>query len=239
MATIGIYDSGIGGLTTLATLFNAIDKTDYFYLADNKNMPFGSKTAEEIDDIAADGIKTLEAHSDCSVLACNTASVITTSREVFKLLPTLDGLSPEETLIMATPLTLKYMTTADFLYKTAETPELARLTEIQASVIYKNKSQIDMSALHGYLKICLNNFDNIRNVVLGCSHYIYLKDEIKKILGDVNFFDGNDVLAQKVKKFANDKNRSGKIKFAFTGANEENKYRYIFEKLQKTIFFQG
>ena len=72
MATIGVYDSGIGGLTTLKILLEKFQGNDFFYLADNAQHPFGTKSEKELDAIVTAGIAKLKNHSDFAVLACNT-----------------------------------------------------------------------------------------------------------------------------------------------------------------------
>lgn len=238
MATIGVYDSGIGGLTTLVQLERELCGNDFYYLADNLNMPFGSKSDSEMEDIVSRGIKKLEAHSDISILACNTASVITASQEVFKLLPRLEGLDPSDTLVIATPLTLSHLKAKENFYNTADTSELAALIEIQAGLCYKSRKELDMRRLGSYLKRRLGAFSDVKNVVLGCSHYPYVLPELKKIFRSAAYYDGNPALLCECKSFLPKGLKRSKTEFGFTGSNETEKYAYIYEKLQKTMFFQ-
>ncbi len=231
MATIGVYDSGIGGLTTLKILLEKFGGNDFFYLADNASHPFGTKDEKELEKLVSSGIQKLKSHSDIVVIACNTASTVYREKDVFKLLPKMPnicGATAENTLLMATALTAKNQ---KIFKNIADTSELASLVEVQAAISSK-KEILDMSATLPYLANRLFKFKGVQNVVLGCSHYPYLKEEISKILGDVRFFDGNDALLKSLEKQVKKEKKSSEITFAFTGGNEEKKYRKILQLLQ-------
>lgn len=230
MSVIGVYDSGIGGLTTLAVLKNKFATNDFFYYADNAYHPFGSKSNEELQQIISSAIAKMKKHCDIVVLACNTASTVYKESGVIRLLPPLDCQNPNDTLLLATQSTLSNTNTNGI--KTADTDSLASLVEIQAS-INQIKGNLDMSALRTYLKIRLCKFRGVKKVILGCSHYPYCKDEIKRILGDVEFIDGNDNLVKSLTKARPDGFGNGKITFAFSGQNETNKYKNILDILIK------
>ena len=150
--------------------------------------------------------------------------------DVIRLLPPLNFTNPSETLLMATESTLSNTDTKDI--KTANSGELASLIEIQAS-INQIKGNLDMSALRTYLKIRLYKFKGVKKVILGCSHYPYCKDEIKRILGDVEFIDGNDNVIKSLAKANRDGLGNGKITFDFSGNNEKSKYENILAILSK------
>ena len=76
MATIGVYDSGIGGLTTLKLLTENFGGNDFLYFADNLAHPFGTKNERELENIVNSGVEKLKNKCDLVVLACNTASTI-------------------------------------------------------------------------------------------------------------------------------------------------------------------
>lgn len=230
MSIIGVYDSGIGGLTTLAVLKNQFKTDDFYYYADNANHPFGSKSNEELRQIISSAIAKMKKHCDIIVLACNTASTVYCGTDVIRLLPPLDCRNPSETLLMATECTLSNTDTKGI--KTVSTDELASFIEIQAS-LNQIKGNLDMSALRTYLKIRLCKFSGVKKVILGCSHYPYCKDEIKRILGDVEFIDGNDNLIMSLIKAKPDGLGSGKIAFDFSGRNEKSKYENILAILAK------
>ena len=76
MYSMGIYDSGIGGLTTLAVLKKNFENCSFFFLADTLNNPLGTKSCGEIVKNVNDGIDVLRKNCHLQVVACNTASTV-------------------------------------------------------------------------------------------------------------------------------------------------------------------
>lgn len=75
MGHIGIFDSGIGGVTVLKEILKILPNENYIYYSDSKNNPYGDKTDEEILVICDNIVKNLlEKNCKAIVIACNTAS---------------------------------------------------------------------------------------------------------------------------------------------------------------------
>lgn len=237
---IGILDSGIGGLTTLEKIARLYPDCEFFYYADNLHHPYGNKSEKEIENIVNHAVLKLKNNSDVQVLACNTASTTYKSDDVVKLLPPdcLCKAITDKTLFMATTRTLENL--RPDCGKIADTSELATMIEIQAEI---NKDTLDMSELLPYLKKRIGKFYGVDNVILGCSHYPYCKKTIKRVLGNVTFFDGNDLVLHNLKaelirhgyaNFANKKAQNfdlNNVKFVFSGQDETQKYRRILTTL--------
>ncbi|MBW8733321.1 MAG: aspartate/glutamate racemase family protein, partial [Asticcacaulis sp.] len=78
---IGVFDSGVGGLSIHHALVNRLPQADFIYLADQANTPYGDKTGEQIVDLTRQGCETLfDAGASLVVLACNTASAVALRR---------------------------------------------------------------------------------------------------------------------------------------------------------------
>lgn len=72
---VGIFDSGLGGLTVLDAVSNRLPDMDFIYLADSAHAPYGVRTADDIYGLTTGAVQTLfDAGCDLVVLACNTAS---------------------------------------------------------------------------------------------------------------------------------------------------------------------
>lgn len=78
---IGVFDSGVGGLTVHRELVARFPERDFVYFADQANAPIGGKTGEQIVDLTRKGCETLfDAGASVAVLACNTASAVALRR---------------------------------------------------------------------------------------------------------------------------------------------------------------
>jgi len=240
MTTIGVYDSGVGGLTTLRQLEKTFPFCDFYYLADNKNMPFGSKTTDDLKEIVASGLKKLKAHSDIPVFACNTASTL--PFDVFKLSP--PPVNDGKTLVMATPRTIETLRRdpnfQDERYSFFAGEELASLVETLAAVSVR-KACLNMKEATPYLAKRVFEFKGVENVVLGCSHYLLLKQEIAHILGGVKFFDGNENLIKSLTFALADEYKpqkhKPKITFDFTADDETRKYSTLYDLIKSSENF--
>ena len=79
--SIGVFDSGVGGLTVHRALVNRLPQADFIYLADQANAPYGGRPGEEVVDLTRAGCERLfDAGASVVVLACNTASAIALRR---------------------------------------------------------------------------------------------------------------------------------------------------------------
>ena len=77
MATIGVFDSGFGGLTVLRALGELFPEADYLYFGDTARLPYGSKSAETVARYACEAAKFLEQQgAEMLVIACNTATAL-------------------------------------------------------------------------------------------------------------------------------------------------------------------
>src|SRR5579863_7952742 len=79
--TIGVFDSGFGGLTVLKALLELIPAADYLYFGDTARLPYGSKSVETVARYAVEAAHYLEAHgAQLLVIACNTATALALDR---------------------------------------------------------------------------------------------------------------------------------------------------------------
>ena len=78
---IGVFDSGLGGLTVLKSLLKSLPGEDYIYLGDLINLPYGNKSTSSIVDYSLRCVNFLKSKNvKCIVVACNTASSIAISK---------------------------------------------------------------------------------------------------------------------------------------------------------------
>lgn len=203
---IGIFDSGIGGVTILQHLIAKLPNEEYIYYSDSKHNPYGEKTKEEVIHFV-DGIIHYFIAKDCKaiVFACNTATALAID-EMRKKYPNLlligtepaykmihDYASNSKTIVMATPATIEserfqklyhhYDNQKSYLLAC---PNLAHLIE-----------EWEEEKLTSYLQNLLGPFqkENIESVVLGCTHYPLISKKIETVLRKVKFYDGGEGIA--------------------------------------------
>ncbi len=243
---IGIFDSGIGGSTVLKEIVKILPNEDYIYYSDSKNNPYGDKNDTEIIEIC-DNIVSMLIDRNCKVIviACNTASAkaVDFLRKKYSNLPIIaiepaykmvhDYANDKETLVMATRGTIE-SEKFQILFHKYDNEKTVLLPCIGlANLIEKDEKE----QIKKYLKENLLQYKNrVENVVLGCTHYPLVKNEIKEILGNVTFFDGAPKLAQHLKYVLEEngllENNNGKIEFIDSQNSKEKKERF-FEILEQ------
>lgn len=240
-APIGVFDSGVGGLSVLTELREVLPKEDLLYLADEAHCPYGTKSIPEINQrvlevtnfLISEGVKTI-------VVACNSASVagLDAIRAVYPELP-ITGVEPAVKMaqnvtrngrvgVLATQLTLngsrfsslveKYGTELQ-LYK-QPAPGLVELVEDGQMATPEAET-----LLRQYLQPLLDK--QIDTLVLGCTHFPFLKQQISAICGpEVTVLDTGAPVARQVAKvlrdrdLLNDQSRSGQDLFYTSGQPE-------------------
>jgi len=222
---IGLFDSGIGGLTVLRALQTALPHENFLYLGDTARLPYGTKSPETVKSysmnaneiLTACGIKAL-------IIACNTASAMALDvlREKFYPLPvigvihagaraSLDSASIDPIVVLATESTTQWHAYRDAI--TALSPSrqviewpcqlLVALTEegwCEGTLV----EQI-IARLLTPLFTALGNTSPAA-VLLGCTHFPVLKDAIQKVIGDTPIVDPAHFLAKEVKTLLLEKN---------------------------------
>ena len=159
-------------------------------------------------------------------------------KPIFGILPPLTTYSldslvcalPSNTLLLATEGTKRHLR-LPYGMQVASTPELATKIEIALT------DGDDLSSLLPYLLETLSPFIGVKNVILGCTHYPLCKRQIAETLGRVRFFDGTRALIGAMQDFVSaDKDLSAPVKFAFSGADETQKYSRILENLVNSTY---
>ena len=210
---IGVFDSGVGGLSLLCELRRLLPNEDFIYYGDRANAPYGAKTHAEILEISK-GIfdELISRGAKAIVVACNTATAVAIEplRAAYTHLPIV-GIEPavkparisgcKRVLVLATPVTVCESRFAALLRANSAggcefigvpCHELAYMIEND-----KTPEEIEeyMSSVFApYRK------EGIDGIVLGCTHYPLAKKEIKRAAGeDVKVFDGSVGTAKRTK----------------------------------------
>ena len=219
-----VVDSGIGGLTVLYDLVKKEPNCDYIFFADNLNAPYGNKSPAFVRNKMLENLHMLcrKYKPQTIVIACNTATAVSinTVRKIFSNL-TVVGTEPaiktafeenkKNILVLATPNTIKH----NKLLKEYKSNENLNLNLLQlpnlAMDIERNIDNLNI--LQKQIKDILSKYiGQIDAIVLGCTHYIYLKPILRKICStDIKIYDGNNGVCQQTLKNIIRKNKQGKI----------------------------
>ncbi len=210
---IGVFDSGVGGISVLAEIIKALPSEEFIYFADTLNSPYGVKPENAIRSLAikaADFLSNLGIKS--LVVACNTATsaAISELREMYNF-PVI-GMEPAikpavglglkgKILVMATPLTLKSKKFKELVYNYKHLSEIVPLP-CAGLVEIIERCNTNGREIEEYLfnLFCPINKEKISTIVLGCTHYVLVKQEIIKAVGkSINVIDGNYGTARHLK----------------------------------------
>lgn len=213
---IGVFDSGVGGLTVAAAITRALPKESLIYFGDTEHLPYGEKSAEHIRQYATRISRFLLEEYDCKalVIACNSASAAAYNelRETFEgTVPVINVIDPMIEAVIADD-TIKRVcvigtraTIASGVYQeklSRRKPELeyaALATPLLARMIEDGfqRNPVSRAVLREYLTdVALGEIDAL---VLACTHYPLIKDEISGLLGlRVTVLDSAEVVAKKL-----------------------------------------
>jgi glutamate racemase len=227
---IGVFDSGIGGLSVLNHTLKILPNENYIYIGDFANAPYGVKGQEQILDISIKNADMLcSMNIKALLIACNTATSAAAHILRQRLNIPVVGLEPaikpaslcaednKSIVVLATPQTLRLDKFNNLLKQFNSNvlpiacPGLSRLIETAGP-----KS----SAIKEYLSEILNcvNRDNTSSIVLGCTHFSFVAEEIQNITGGIKLFDGRFGAARQLKRVLKDNlsDNEGSVKLIST-----------------------
>ncbi len=248
---VGIFDSGIGGLTVLNECVRRVPYAKYFYFGDNHRAPYGSRSEEEIALFAREALLRFQRLKvDVAVIACNTATAVAAEelRKVFPF-PVL-GMEPaikpaanvcKKVLLLATERTTE---SAKFKMLLGRFPDCAVQVapcKYLAGAIEKYLTEGELFLLSAHLP--QGKFDG---VVLGCTHYSFFASQISAHYS-APVFDGNEGVAKRLERVL-EKIALGRGDHISPTENSNNcfnfctKKRIIFvgksKKINKSLYFR-
>lgn len=236
-APIGFFDSGMGGLSVLREARKALPREDYIYFGDSKNAPYGVREPADIlsltraaaQRLLVEGIKAL-------VIACNTATGVSLEALRQELPIPVLGIQPAleaaqalrrdgAILALATPATFKtpryqalYAAHGDHVID-LPAPSLMEFVE---------REELSGDKLHAFLRTLLapHIHENIDVVVLGCTHYPFLKASIAPFFPDAAMIDDSPRVTKELEEMLsqcgllNQKSEEGLVCLLSSGGEE-------------------
>jgi len=252
---VGVFDSGLGGLTVVNAIKDVFNGADIFYIADTAYAPYGVKTHEQILQRCIELTNYFIKKHDIEVLivACNTATsaAIKHLRENFPFLivigtepgikPAIQNSKSLSVGVLATPATLKgakYQTLVDSLARNKkvklfeqECPGLVEQIE-KGRVLDKDTNEM----LKKWLQPMKEN--GVDTIVLGCTHYPLVSQAIKTIMGEsINLVQTGEAIANRLLSLSSQKGHNNlgdlKISICYTGEINKNMVDMIFREYKK------
>lgn len=210
---IGVFDSGIGGLTVANAILQRLPNEEIIYFGDTAHLPYGEKSADAIRYYCLQIVKFL-LEQDCKliVIACNTASaaayrILLEFFDTTLFVNVIDPLVEEvaklhfsKVGVIATKATTQSGVYAQKLKEAQTGLEVASLaTPLLAPMIEEGffNNQVSKTVIETYLSNPI--FNDIEAILLACTHYPLIKKDIADFFeGRVKVFDSTDVVAEKV-----------------------------------------
>ncbi len=212
---IGVFDSGVGGISVLRELIKVMPNENYLYFGDSEHAPYGTKTLEEVRALTIENVQVLLGKGAKSiVVACNTATsaAVAVLRKMYPDLP-LVGIEPaikpavlacpgQRVVVMATPMTLCQEKFQKLMQKYEENAQIIPLP-CPGLMEFVERGDLESEELHKYLAELLWGVqkDKISAIVLGCTHYPFTREIIAEVVGkEVLIFDGGNGTAREMRR---------------------------------------
>ena len=195
---IGVFDSGVGGLTVLKALRNALPHENLIYLGDTARLPYGTKSPTSISRYACQATAQLQRHGiKLLVVACNTASAVALDslREQMGSLPVIGVVEPGAAaavaakpggrhLVLATEATVRL---GAYRRAILESDAHAQVDELACELLVSlaeegwNNGDIAESIVNRYLEQLDSASRNPDSVILGCTHFPLLRETFASV----------------------------------------------------------
>jgi len=212
---VGVFDSGVGGISVLRELVKQMPGEDYIYFGDSVNAPYGTKALEEIRGLTIKNVRFLLGNgAKAIVVACNTATsaAVAILRKMYPGIP-LVGIEPaikpavlyksnSRVVVMATPMTLGQEKFRKLMQQYEDMADIVPLP-CPGLMEFVERGVLEGGELDRYLTELFwsVNYEKTDSVVLGCTHYPFVKNAIQKAVGsDVMVFDGGEGTAREMKR---------------------------------------
>src|SRR6202167_484831 len=209
--TIGVFDSGFGGLTVLKALLELIPDADYLYFGDTARLPYGSKSVETVARYAVEAAHYLEAHgAQLLVIACNTATALALDRITAAAhVPVVGVIEPGAEAAAAASKNQKIVvigtdaTVSSHAYRKALESRGLRAREKACPLLVPlvEEGWVEHPVTEQVARIYLaeafaDGFREADALVLGCTHYPLLKPLLERVTpGHVSIVDSAESTA--------------------------------------------
>ena len=227
--TIGVFDSGLGGLTILLSIKKRMPELDIIYLGDNANAPYGVRTPQDVYDMTCRGVQALfDRGCNLVIIACNTASAVALRRMQEEWVPVKkrvlgvfvpliekiterqwgDNSAPRRVLVknialFATPATVASRAFERELgFRAFGVNVESQACDGLVDAIELGDLQLAEELVKSHVRNLLDRLPNPEVVVLGCTHYPLIRNIFFKYLGNNSrILDHPDIVADSLEDY--------------------------------------
>ena len=248
---IGVFDSGIGGLSVLRQIIKVLPNEEYIYYADTDNVPYGLKTKEQILECVENAIDFLNSRKvKAIVVACNTATSVAIKdlRSDYSIpiigiepaiKPAIENRKNKKVLLMATPVTVNGEKIKNLIQRLGA-EDIVELIAMPKLVEFAESGEFNTERVKEYIRENLEKFnlEEYSYLVLGCTHFPYFETTLKEILpNSICIIDGSMGVAERLKEILEENKMLGsnnlEITFYYSGRKVEEKLE--IEKLKNLL----
>ena len=239
-----IFDSGVGGLSVYQEIRKLLPDATYTYLFDNARFPYGELSSEELIPRCCALISALQTQrpADLVVIACNTAStqVLPTLRSQLSVpvVGVVPAIKPAAQLtrigrigLLATPATVSRPYTEKLIREFASDCTVLRIGSTELVLEAERKlagSAVDMNCLQRVLSPWLVDEQSPDVIILGCTHFPLLKEELHQVMSHVQLVDSGAAVARRVRsqlELVPDRAQGGQESVAYCSKRDQNALR--------------
>ena len=239
---IGVFDSGIGGLTVVKAIVDSMPREDIVYFGDTAHVPYGTRSPRQVTEyVLADVEFIYSFRPKAIVIACNTADSIAREKveelydvPVFGVVEPTSKKAAETTKngkigVIATKATVNSEAYNKAIKKYNESAEVyAKACPLLVPLVENGRFHKGDKVVETVLKEYLDplNEQGIDTLILGCTHYPLLQDIIEELYPDINVISSSVVLAETLKATLEKENKTnedpGSIRKYFVSDDAEN-----------------
>ncbi len=244
---IGVFDSGVGGLSILLEIKKLLPNEAFIFLADQKNVPYGGQTKDRLLKYLEQALNFFESKDvKAVVFACNTATVYTIDemRQKFKfpiigtvpVIKTIASITKtKKTAVFSTPATAKSPYLANLVNKFAKGVEVTCVGGSNLEELVEDGKINDRKTIKVLEKQLIPLVKSgVDAIALGCTHYPFLRQNIEKIVGpNVKIVDSGGAVARRLKEVLTNEDILGSKKLvdAYFTTGDSEKFTNVASKL--------
>ncbi len=211
-----VFDSGMGGISVLREIVRLMPDEKYIYFGDSANAPYGTKDMAQVRQLTISCVTNMvkQRKIKAAAIACNTATsaAVKTLRTMYPSMPIV-GVEPAVkpavmaedhacVLVMATPFTLKEKKFHDLEQRYLDQARIIPLP-CPGLMEFVEAGILEGEKLDRFLRDLLSPYrgKGVTGIVLGCTHYPFLKKAIRKVVGpSVQIYDGGYGTAKELQR---------------------------------------